>query len=165
MEKQEKLALVEKAYQIAYDYDLKFGCCPQCVLAAVQETIGGIDDAVIKASHALAGGGGLAGAGTCGALSGGMLALGAYHGRGRTSEGFESGRSFKSFQYSKELFDTFSERNKGFSCNDVQCKLTGRSWDFWNLEESTSFKSQAKDECAKLTGEVASFVVKRLLNV
>ncbi|MBN2830217.1 MAG: C-GCAxxG-C-C family protein, partial [Candidatus Cloacimonetes bacterium] len=92
MEMHEKLDLAKKAYKIAYELDLRYGCCPQCVLSAVQQTIGGIDDATIKASHTLAGGGGLAGSGTCGAIAGGLLAIGAFYGREKTEDGFQDGR-------------------------------------------------------------------------
>ncbi len=54
-------ALGEQAYAKAVKYELDFGCCPQCVLATVQETVGIVDDQTIKASHGLSGGGGLLG--------------------------------------------------------------------------------------------------------
>ena len=78
----EKQQLAEQAYHTAVQYELDYGCCPQCVLATVQETIGIIDDQTIKASHGLSGGGGLLGQGTCGALTGGLMALSAKRGAG-----------------------------------------------------------------------------------
>ena len=62
MNSEEKQALAEQAYEKAVKYELDYGCCPQCVLATVQETVGIVDDATIKASHGLSGGGGLVGA-------------------------------------------------------------------------------------------------------
>jgi hypothetical protein len=53
MDSEEKMALGEQAYEKAARYELDYGCCPQCVLATVQETVGGIDDQTIKASHGL----------------------------------------------------------------------------------------------------------------
>ena len=55
----ERNSLANEAYEIAVSYELDYGCCPQCVLSAVQETIGIVDDQTIKAAHGLAGGGGL----------------------------------------------------------------------------------------------------------
>ena len=63
MGNEERQALAEQAYQKALQYELDYGCCPQCVLATVQETIGYVDDKTIKASHGLSGGGGLMGHG------------------------------------------------------------------------------------------------------
>ena len=55
MDAQQKQLLGEQAYAKALKYELDFGCCPQCVLATVQETVGIIDDQTIKASHGLSG--------------------------------------------------------------------------------------------------------------
>ena len=74
---EENQARAEQAYRKAVQYELDYGCCPQCVLAAVQETAGIVDDGTIKASHGLSGGGGLTAQGACSALTGGLLALSA----------------------------------------------------------------------------------------
>ena len=65
MNKIDKQRLAEQASQQAYDDEIKFGCCPQCVLKAVQSTVGYVTDETIKASHGLSGGGGLMGLGAC----------------------------------------------------------------------------------------------------
>ena len=36
----DKALLAEQAYRKAYEYENDFGCCPQCVLTAVKETVG-----------------------------------------------------------------------------------------------------------------------------
>ncbi len=41
--------LGEQAYAKAMQYELDYGCCPHCVLAAVQETVGIVDDQTVKA--------------------------------------------------------------------------------------------------------------------
>ncbi len=53
MDIEQKRRLGEQAYAKAFKYELDYGCCPQCVLATVQETIGIVDDQTIKASHGL----------------------------------------------------------------------------------------------------------------
>ena len=40
MTAEDKQALGQTAYDKALKYELDYGCCPQCVLAAVQETVG-----------------------------------------------------------------------------------------------------------------------------
>ncbi len=59
MTAEDKEATIQKACQLARDYDKQYGCCPQCVLAAIKETAGIVTDDVIKASHGLSGGGGI----------------------------------------------------------------------------------------------------------
>lgn len=78
-----KRQAAERAYALGFEYEQKYENCAQCLLAAVHELVGGVDEALFKASHNLAGGGGLTTKGTCGALSGGMLAFGSRYGRER----------------------------------------------------------------------------------
>lgn len=39
MDTKNKTELAEKAYKLAFDYELEFGCCPQCVLTTVKEPL------------------------------------------------------------------------------------------------------------------------------
>ena len=152
--------ILDKAYQLAYDYDIKFGCCPQCVLLAVQETIGIVTDELITASHTLSGGGGLRGEGTCGALAGGLLALGAKF--GRPKERFGKGKFLKSFQAGKELMDWFKEEFKGQSCNDIQVDQGGKVYNMWDPQEIVEMKACTKEYCADLTGKVTVKVIEMI---
>jgi hypothetical protein len=105
MSTETKQELAQTAYDKALRYELDFGCCPQCVLAALQETVGGIDDSVIKASHGLSGGGALSGQGACGALTGGLVALSTK--RGRDRDKLDKGRFINNFKKGQELVDRF----------------------------------------------------------
>jgi len=52
------------AYDLAYFYEKEYGCCSQCVIGAIKNTIGSrISDDVFKSATGL--GAGLAGAGIC----------------------------------------------------------------------------------------------------
>lgn len=158
MTDQEKKEVAQKAYQLAYDYDLQYGACPQCVLAAVKETIGIVSDDLLKAGHALSGGGGLRGTGTCGALAGGLMVIGTKYGRDR--DNFGKTRNLKSFQLSKDLMDKFFDLYNGYSCNHIQEKYTGKTYNMWDQNEIKEFKcTSCKEECAKLSGNVAKWVV------
>ncbi len=148
------------AFQRAYGLDLKVGCCPQCVLTAVKDVIGGIGDDVIKASHGLSGGGSLVGTGTCGALSGGLLALGTR--RGRDADKLEKSRGMANFQLGRQLTERFQQEFGGTSCEALQCRFSGRSWDFWKPEEYKAFSEARGDQCARATGLVAQWVVEML---
>ena len=120
-------ALGEQACEKALKYELDYGCCPQCVLAAVQETVGIVDDQTIKASHGLSGGGGLVGEGLCGALSGGLLALSAKYGRDRDK--LDRGRYINNFKKARELTDRFRAEFGGVTCRELQQQFTGRTYD------------------------------------
>jgi C_GCAxxG_C_C family probable redox protein len=149
--------LGKQAYSKARQYELDYGCCPQCVLSAVQETVGLVDDQLIKASHGLSGGGGLVGEGLCGALTGGLLALSARYGRDRSK--LASGRCINNFKKAKELTERFRATFGGVTCKELQQQFTGRTYDMWNAAEYQAFSTARGDRCANATATVTQWVV------
>lgn len=153
-------SLGEQAYDKALKYELDYGCCPQCVLATVQETIGIVDDQTIKASHGLSGGGGLLGEGICGALSGGLLALSAKYGRDRDK--LDRGRYINNFKKARELAERFRTEFGGVTCRELQQQFTGRTYDMWDAGEYKAFDDARGQKCAHATGTVTKWVVEML---
>ncbi len=153
-------ALAEEAYQRALDYELEFGCCPQCVLASVQEVVGYVSDDTIKASHGLSGGCGLEGEGACGALTGGLLALGAKNGRDRDK--LDQGRGIGNFEDARDLTKRFKEKFGGTTCKELQQQFTGRTYDFWDASQYKAFDDARGLQCAEATAIVTKWVVEKL---
>ncbi len=152
----------EKAYRLASEYDKKYGSCPQCVLAAVNDVLGIGNDDIVQAAHALAGGGGLQLGGTCGALAGGIVAISTVHGRERKD--FGKKRCLRSYVLAKKLYDRFVEIYGSPTCEDVQRKLFGRTFDFWDEEEAKQYSEQKTDDtCPDVAGNVAKWTVEILL--
>lgn len=160
MNTEEKHALAEQAYEKAVKYELDYGCCPQCVLATIQETVGVIDDATIKASHGLSGGGGLVGQGACGALTGGLMALSAKFGRDRDK--LDKGRYINNFRKNRELVERFRQEFGGVTCEELQKQFTGRTYDMWKAEEYQAFSDARGKQCAHATGTVTRWVIEML---
>lgn len=155
--------ILERVYSRAFEYEQKYGSCPQCVLAAVQDVVGIVSNEVFRAGHALAGGVGLTTNGTCGALSGGVMALSCKH--GRTRENFGKGRYLKSYQLGKRLYDRFVEEYGSCTCREVQERIFGRSFNMWDAKEYAEFERAGghKDKCPSVTGNVAMWVAEILL--
>lgn len=160
MTHEEKQALAEQAYEKALKYELDYGCCPQCVLATIQETVGVIDDATIKASHGLSGGGGLAGLGACGALTGGLIALSAKYGRDRDK--LDKGRFINNFKKGKDLVERFRSEFGGVTCEELQHQFTGKTYDMWKADEYQAFDKARGNQCAHATGTVTKWVIEML---
>jgi C_GCAxxG_C_C family probable redox protein len=160
MDTPDKRALADQAYEKALKYELDFGCCPQCVLATVQETVGIIDDATIKASHGLSGGGGLVGLGACGALTGGLMALSAKYGRDR--DHLDKGRYINNFKKNRELVEKFRHEFGGVTCEELQKQFTGQTYDMWKADEYKAFNDARGNQCAHATGMVTKWVVEML---
>lgn len=156
----DKGKLGEEAYRKAFEYELQFGCCPQCVLTTIKETVGHVTDDTIKASHGLSGGGGLMGQGACGALTGGLLALSCK--RGRDRDKFDKGRFIGNFQAGRKLVEKFQQEFGGITCEELQKQFTGRTYDMWDAEQYQQFDRDRKYQCANATGMVTRWVVEMM---
>lgn len=150
-----KQELLKQVYDLAYEYERSNGCCAQCVLAAVQDVTGVGDDPLFKASHTLSAGGALTTQGTCGALAGALLAVGAMHGRSR--EDFARGPKEDSFELAKQVYDAFVGEFGSPVCADVQSKIMGRSYDMWDRQDFKAFLEAGghEDKCPHVVGMAA----------
>ena len=160
MVSKEKAQLADQASELAYHDEIKYGCCPQCVLKAVQSTTGYVSDETIKASHGLSGGGGLMGLGTCGALTGGLLALSAK--RGRAHDKFEKGKFIGNFKLDQELVKRFQQEFGGITCQELQLQFTGQTYNMWDEEQYKAFIAARGKKCANATSMVTRWVVEML---
>lgn len=157
---------IKKAYDLAFKHEAEIGSCPQCVLSALKETLDLEDvEGCIKASDSLAGGTCLSSNGTCGALVGGMLALGSLY--GRSYESFSKGeRRRRVFQFSKKLYDRFIDEYGSILCKDVQKKFFGKSYNLLDKDEYKEFEKNGAhvDKCPSVAGNVASWTAEIILN-
>ena len=160
MDEEKTKSVADEAYDKAWQYELDYGCCPQCVLATVQETLGIVSDDTIKAVHGLSGGGGLMAQGACGALTGGLVALSAKYGRDRDK--LDKGRRINNFKKGKELVERFEKHFGGVTCEDLQQQFTGRTWDLWEAAEYKGFSDAREHKCAEATATVTKWVVEEL---
>ena len=153
----------EKAYVAGYGYHKKYGACSQCVLAAVQDTLGNINNDVIKSSHALAGGVARGGDGTCGSLTAGVMAICCTHGRERND--FDK-KPAKSFELSNKLRMRFIEKYGGTACHAVQERIFRRRFNLWDEKERNEFNAANQSEtnnCHEVVGNVSKWVTEILL--
>ena len=156
--------IIKRAYDLAYENEARYGCCPQAVLAAIQDLFGHIPDEVIKSVHGLAGGTGLSTKGTCGALVGGITALSYFFGRPRDQ--FGEGRYENNYDLSQDLYDRFVIEIGSPICRDVQETLMDRSYQISDPEEYDKFEEQGAhvDKCPSVTGRVASWTAEMLID-
>lgn len=160
MSAEDRTTRAEEAYHLAFEYEKEYGCCPQCVLTAVKETVGYVTDETIKASHGLSGGGSLTGSGTCGALSGALMALSAK--RGRDADKLDKGKRIGNFQSGRQIVERFAEEFGGTTCEELQERFTGQTYDLWDREAYSQFDRAREDKCAYATALVTRWVVEEL---
>ena len=156
---------LEKAYSLAFKYEAERGSCPQCVLAALHESLGVGDPKTIQAADALAGGTSLSTEGTCGALVGGLLAIGSVV--GRTYKDFSLGnRKRRVFQYSKKLYDKFIEEYGSPICKDIHMKLFGRTFNLLDPKDYAEFEKAGGHvyKCPVVSGKTARWAAEILID-
>jgi C_GCAxxG_C_C family probable redox protein len=159
-----KEKLIEQAYRLAFKYEAERGSCPQCVLAALHETLSVGDPATIQAADAMAGGTALSTEGTCGALVGGLLAIGSVV--GRSYKDFSDGEHKRRvFQYAKKLYDKFIEEYGSPRCKDVQKKIFGRSFNLLDPKDYEEFEKAGGhvDKCPSVSGNAAKWTAEIIL--
>ena len=102
------------------------------------------DGEALRASTALAGGVARMGE-SCGALTGGIMAIGLVLGRGE----LEDIRAYRdTMEASYEMFNRFKEEIGGTMCSEIQKKLFGRSFDFKKTEEAEEwYKAGGLERC------------------
>ena len=157
--------LIEEAYNLAFKYEAERGSCPQCVLAALMETLNVGDPATIKAIDAMAGGTALSTNGTCGALVGGLAAISSIVGRDYKS--FSAGeRKRRVFAYSKKLYDKFIGEYGSPVCKDVHMKLFGRTFNLLDSKDYEEFEKAGAhvDKCPSVAGNVAKWTAEIILS-
>ena len=167
MEKEgRKKELLEKAYKLGFEYEKTYRGCSQCIIAAVQDTLGVRDDSVFKAATGLGGGCGLTGIGVCGAYSGGVMVLSQLLGRERSNFGDPERIRFRSFDLANQLVDEFIREFGTIICRDIHLKKFGRFYYLRDPEEFKKFDEAGghDDKCTDVVGKAAQMVVKMILD-
>lgn len=131
-------SLIEKVGRLAAEYEMKYHGCSQCVVAAIQEGLGLSDKSAFKAATGLAGGIARMGE-TCGALLGGIMAIGMVFGRDILEDSATSTKYQKTMQLSSQLCNKFMEEFGTTKCREIQVKLFGRSFNLNDPKEREEF--------------------------
>jgi C_GCAxxG_C_C family probable redox protein len=127
--------LLDRIAWAAYYNDRVYEGCARCVLHALQTHLHLGNGATIQASTALAGGVARMGE-TCGALIGGIMAIGLVLGREDLSD---IGAYRKTMEASYRLYDRFRQEVGDTICHNVQSELFGRTFDFKVAHEAESW--------------------------
>ena len=143
---------LREAEERGYLYDSSFGCCSQATLLACQEMLGLEDELALKAATFLSGG--VVGSGEfCGALTGGIMALGLVYGRPDVAVGSQHDGSGPGLR----LYRWFMKKYGTVSCRE----LTG-GINLLDPEERAVFLApgnEIHEKCFRRCGEVAAKVL------
>lgn len=155
--------LLEKAFRLGREYEKSCTGCGQTTIAAVLETLGIESDDAFRAASGLADGIGLTGDGSCGALTGGCMAMGLVH--GRTREQFSDPfAAMKSYDLARELHQDFVTRYGSSRCREIQERLMGRFFDLRDEKDMVAAMEQGMlEHCSTVVGNCARKAVELIL--
>ncbi|MBM4237293.1 MAG: C_GCAxxG_C_C family protein [Euryarchaeota archaeon] len=161
----ERNELVDRAFRLAYSYEAENRGCAQSVLAALQDILEMRDDGAFRSASGLSGGAGLTTHGSCGALSGGVMAIGMVFGRERSDFKDPDRRRMIAYRLASELCSRFEESYGSVICSEIQKRHLGRSFNLWSQRDYVEFDRVAYREgrCPKLVGQAAAWTVEIIL--
>ncbi len=161
---EQKKELIEKAYSLGYEYEQKYGNCPQCAVAAIQDTFGILDDNIFKAVYGLGAGIGLSAKGSCGAMTAAILTVGMLKGRERKD--FHKGRNHECYELSLKIMRKFEEKYGSNICGGIQKSKFGKSFDLTDPVQFAEFEKAGghEDKCPEVVGSAARWVAEMIVN-
>ncbi len=170
MDKKEREAMLQKAYDLGFKYERDYRGCAQCAIAGMYDAMGIKNEEVYKAGSGLAGGGGECTDGNCGGYTGASMVLASFFGRTREEEGSEGGRADKyvSFRMTRALHDKYVEKYGSIICSGVQTKLYGTHYDLRIDADKDAFRAAGAhhddDKCCMAVGDGARWGLELLLD-
>jgi C_GCAxxG_C_C family probable redox protein len=170
MEKKEREELIQKIYDLGFQYEREHRGCAQCAVKAIQDGFGVVNEDVYKAASGLAGGAGECIDGPCGGYSGGIMMMSLFFGRTLSEAASTKGREDKyaSFHMASALHEKFLEHYGTVTCSGVQKKMFGRSFDLRKDEDKQAFRDAGahhdSDKCCAAVGNGARWAAELILD-
>ena len=154
--------LLDRIAWAAYYNDRVYEGCTRSVLQAIQSHLHLGDGEAIKASTALAGGVARMGE-TCGALIGGIMAIGLVLGR----EELENIQAYRdTMEASYKLYNRFKLETGSTICFEIQKRLLGRSFDFKRDEEAEKwYRAGGLEKCPMVCAIAARITADIILSI
>ena len=102
-----KEEILSEAESKGYEFEKKYHGCAQCVLGPLMEIFDMKEPGAFKAATGLGGGVGLSVQGSCGGLTGGVMAIGLLYGRELGNIADPEGLRFISYRLANKLHERF----------------------------------------------------------
>ena len=155
---------VQRAYDLGYEYEGKYGACSQCTLLAIMDALEKRNSDVFRASFGFSGGVGNLSK-MCGALAAGVMMISLEHGRELEKLKTQTEEEKRDCMLMiRDLHDRYLAEYGSTECAEVHRKLFGRTFDQWHEEEFQEFLRLGGhvDKCTAVVGNVARWTVEIL---
>ena len=166
--------LLDKAYELGFNYEKSSESCSQSVVAALHELLD-IDDVVVKVATSSAAGQAAQIVGTCGGLVGGTLILDYFFGRPAENMSYQEfiqdndDLLMDAVEVAKLLYDKYVREYGTILCPHIQVQLFGRHYYLGDPDETEKFEkagghSDPKKSACHIVGNAAQWVMEILLD-
>ena len=165
-ERRSREELIERAYQLGFEYEKKYRGCSQCTLAAIYDTLDFNDDNVFKAATGFAGGGGLTGISVCGGYAAGVMAISQLCGRERSNFADPERVRARTFELVRGFTRDYIEDLGSIICRDIQTRFFGRPYYIADADDMAKFEAAGghDDKCTEVVGRATRLAVKTILD-
>ncbi len=173
MTDEERQEILDRVERRAAAYDYEFAGCGQMVLLALQQefklTAGmGPFKAATFCGRATSGIGGI-----CGALVGGVLAIGLAAGREKFEDTIwpnpqEKGETGfpRSVEIMRQFYKRYEQEFGSLRCREIQVKLLGKGYDPEDPQQTLKFEREGgREACSKCVGKAARLAAETILEM
>lgn len=164
-----KEELADRAYQVGYEYEKKYGGCGQCAFAALADALDRntpTSDAVFQSLTSMAGGGSREGDGSCGAYVGAIAFIGHLFGRRRDNFADPEKDRRKTDALVDQLHARFIETYGNVGCHAIHRKLYGRPFYIKDPDEFQKFEAAGGHDwgCTSVVGNASKWTAEILFD-
>ena len=165
--------LLEKAYELGFNFEMNSTSCSQCTAAALHEILD-FEGSIVRALTSSCGGQCDQVVGTCGSLIGGTVVLDYYFGRSveylshteRLQENID--RALESSAIAQLLYRKYVNEYGSIICPYIQARIFGRHYYFGDPDDEQKFIRAGgpfdPDKCSHVVGNAARWVMEILLD-
>lgn len=152
------------AYRLGDHYERTYHGCGQCLLAAVFDTLSIHQENVFQSATGLAGGAGLIGSSTCGALIGSLMVFGMVFPRERAKFDGDRENKYQTYKLTQKMYQRYLDHYGSVICHDIHSKILGRPFDLRDTNERKAFEEAGAHEnkCTEVVALAAKWTVEIL---
>jgi C_GCAxxG_C_C family probable redox protein len=161
-----KAEILNDAEVMGYEFEKKHHGCAQCVLGALMELFDMKDPNAFKAATGLGGGVGLTIEGSCGGLTGGVMAISMWYGRELDEIADPEGVRFLSYRLANELHERFVREYGSSICKEIHKQVLGKPYRLNRPEEFEAFLAAGghEEKCPGVVGKAARWAAEIILD-
>ncbi|MFW6080444.1 MAG: C-GCAxxG-C-C family protein [Desulfosalsimonas sp.] len=157
--------LLEKAYELGFEFERKYHGCAQCVIGAVYQLFPEMrSEDIFRSANAQAGGMGLTSRGQCGAAAGAGMIISQLYGRSLGEIEDPEKKRFVAYRMGQDFADRFTDELGSLICSEIQARMMGRSFNLLDPVDWDSFEKAGGHDrhCPVVVGTATRIVVEMI---